>query len=242
MPSPCALQAVCGDLERFIQRATHELTQRFVHETMGGPMRKSVKYEKKALKAQLLQLRNMCADWAGEPSELMDEKRIVSKEFKFASHAGDYPARVTPPSQTQVWLMRATTRALYDERSPYIKSSIMNEADLNKDTVRDMKAFVNTSADFSYLLRLSSTLSELGDVSCLWMREFYLELCKRVQFPISMSLPAILTEHVLAGEYHSLLLSPSPPSITFSAFHHVPSPSNARSGQLLPAAHAALRL
>ena len=37
-----------------------------------------------------------------------------------------------------------------------------------------------------------------GDASCLWMREFT-ELCKRVQFPISMSLPAILIEHVLAA-------------------------------------------
>ena len=51
----------------------------------------------------------------------------------------------------------------------------------------------------SYLLRLSSTIKELGDVSSLWMREFYLELCKRVQFPISMSLPAILISHVLAA-------------------------------------------
>ena len=66
-------------------------------------------------------------------------------------------------------------------------------------TVREMKSFVQASAAFPYLLRLSSTLTALSDVSCFWMREFYLELCKRVQFPISMSLPAILIEHVLAS-------------------------------------------
>jgi len=34
-------------------------------------------------------------------------------------------------------------------------------------------------------------------VSFLWTREFYLELCDVVQFPTSMSLPWVLTEHVL---------------------------------------------
>ena len=194
-----SLQRVCGDGEKLVHRGVHELTQRFVHETMGGPTRKAVKYDKKVLKATLLQLRNMCADWAGDAAELLDEKKLASKEFKFASHGSDYPARSTPPSMTQLWLMRATTRALYDERSPYIKGSLMNEADLPKETVKEMRAFVSESATFPYLMRPSSTLHQLGDVSCLWMREFYLELCKRVQFPISMSLPAILTEHVLAA-------------------------------------------
>ena len=80
---------------------------------MGGPTRKAVKYEKKALKQSLMQLRNMAADWGGEvrnssstrartasppppdliPSSLWaqtgrpltDERRMISKDFKFAS-------------------------------------------------------------------------------------------------------------------------------------------------------------
>ena len=44
---------------------------------------------------------------------------------------------------------------------------------------------------------LAATLATLADVSYLWMREFYLELCQRVQFPLSMSLPWILVDHVL---------------------------------------------
>jgi len=73
---------------------------------------------------------------SGEAAHLLDEKRMISKEFKFASHDTDYPARATPPSQTQLWLMRATARALYDERAPYTKSSLMNEADLSKEVRR----------------------------------------------------------------------------------------------------------
>ena len=186
----------------------HEQCQHFVHETMGGPTRKAVKYEKKALKMALLQLRNMAADWANDPALLMDEKGMVSeefklasvhirslthshshshsqvsKEFKFASHVADYPPRATAPSQTQLWLMRATARALYDERASHTKGSLMNEADLGKETVKEIKSFVTESAHFPYLLRLPSALDELGDASCLWMREFYLELCDVAQLP-----------------------------------------------------------
>ena len=36
-----------------------------------------------------------------------------------------------------------------------------------------------------------------SDLSELWYKEFYLELSKEIQFPIEMSLPWILTEHIL---------------------------------------------
>ena len=60
-----------------------------------------------------------------------------------------------------------------------------------------MRAFYSASSLYPYLLNLQSTLATLADVSYLWMREFYLELCQRVQFPLSMSLPWILVDHVL---------------------------------------------
>lgn len=194
----------CGAHETMIRRGIHEKCQHFIHETLGGTTRKAVKYEKKGLKAQLMQLRNMCADMIN-PATMMDERALVSKDFKNASHGNDYPDRAAAPSQTQLWLMRMTARALYDERSPYIKGSLMQDPDLPKPVVAEMKAFVSESAYFPYLLRLSATLDELGDVSCLWMREFYLELCKRVQFPISMSVAAMLTEHVLAANNSHLM-------------------------------------
>ena len=34
-------------MEHLLQRGVHELTQRFIHETMGAPMRKAVKYEQR---------------------------------------------------------------------------------------------------------------------------------------------------------------------------------------------------
>ena len=44
-----------------------------------------------------------------------------------------------------------------------------------------MRAFYSASSLYPYLLNLQSTLATLADVSYLWMREFYLELCQRVQ-------------------------------------------------------------
>ena len=192
-----ALHQAEGDPEIMIRRALHEQTQHFVHSVMGPPTRKAVKYQRAVLKQQLMQLRNMVADWS-DGIAIMNEDVMVGKEFKYKEHSRDYPARSVPPSDTQLWLLRAMVRSLYDDQSPYIKSQgIGKDPDISKDTIKEMRSFYSSTALFPYLLRLPQTLSTLSNVSYIWMREFYLELCKRTQFPISMSLPWILTEHVL---------------------------------------------
>src|SRR5690348_14842540 len=45
-------------------------------------------------------------------------------------------------------------------------------------------------------------MTDLGD---LWYREFYLELTKRLQFPIDMSLPWILTDNILESKEASTM-------------------------------------
>ena len=51
---------------------------------------------------------------------------------------------------------------------------------------------------FSHFQILGS-LQDCCDLSQLWYREFYLEMTmgKRIQFPIEMSMPWILTDHIL---------------------------------------------
>jgi len=46
---------------------------------------------------------------------------------------------------------------------------------------------------------LLATLDHCCDLSELWYKEFYLELSKQIQFPIEMSLPWVLTDHVLSS-------------------------------------------
>ena len=65
-------------------------------------------------------------------------------------------------------------------------------------------------------LCVAGTLRECCDLSQLWFREFFLELTmgERIQFPIEMSLPWILTDHILQNkeahmmEYVHVFVSP----------------------------------
>ena len=121
------------------------------------------RYEKKALKAQLMHLRNMCADWS-DGIAIMDEDRMKSKDFKHDRHSNDYPARSVPPSPTQLWLMRCTVRALYDERAPHMgKAGLLSDPDLSKETVKEMKALGGTAADLRNDLKKGS-IKRLGAV------------------------------------------------------------------------------
>lgn len=58
----------------------------------------------------------------------------------------------------------------------------------------------------SLLLHLE-TLQQCCDLSQLWFREFFLELTmgRRIQFPIEMSMPWILTDHILETKEASMM-------------------------------------
>ncbi len=56
---------------------------------------------------------------------------------------------------------------------------------------------------------LSGSLQDCCDLSQLWYREFYLEMTmgSRIQFPIEMSMPWILTDHILETKNSSYMES-----------------------------------
>lgn len=56
-------------------------------------------------------------------------------------------------------------------------------------------------------LDLTETLQQCCDLSQLWFREFFLELTmgRRIQFPIEMSMPWILTDHILETKEASMM-------------------------------------
>lgn len=59
----------------------------------------------------------------------------------------------------------------------------------------------------SPLFILKETLQQCCDLSQLWFREFFLELTmgRRIQFPIEMSMPWILTDHILETKEASMM-------------------------------------
>jgi cytoplasmic FMR1 interacting protein len=54
---------------------------------------------------------------------------------------------------------------------------------------------------------ISGSLQDCCDLSQLWYREFYLEMTmgKRIQFPIEMSMPWILIDHILTTKDSSYM-------------------------------------
>ena len=56
-------------------------------------------------------------------------------------------------------------------------------------------------------LTVSETLQECCELSQLWYREFFLEMTmgKKIQFPIEMSMPWILTDHILETREPSMM-------------------------------------
>jgi hypothetical protein len=46
---------------------------------------------------------------------------------------------------------------------------------------------------------------DITDLADLWYREFYLELSHRLQFPIDLSLPWILTDTILETKNHAMM-------------------------------------
>ena len=77
---------------------------------------------------------------------------------------------------------------------------MFGRTDLEKEDILVFETFHKTSFYFPYLLNYSSTLRSGSDLGDLWFREFFLEATKCIQFPIEMSIPWILTEHVITNQ------------------------------------------
>uniref|UniRef100_A0A4W5JQI8 Uncharacterized protein n=1 Tax=Hucho hucho TaxID=62062 RepID=A0A4W5JQI8_9TELE len=78
---------------------------------------------------------------------------------------------------------------------------------LEGPTIMDMEKFHRESFFYTHLLNFSETLQQCCDLSQLWFREFFLELTmgRRIQFPIEMSMPWILTDHILETKEASMM-------------------------------------
>ena len=179
-------------LAPLIRLYIHNNVQILVQRDMAGALHRADKKKKRTFFKALVQIRNIAIDWLG--GHRQDDYRL----WKKSNPPAEIPARVVGPTPTQLSLMRTMIRALYDENSDARATrGLFSARDLGTEEVKILENFHKNSLYFPYLLGLSSTVSEISDLSDLWYREFYLEITKQVQFPIAMSLPWILTEHVI---------------------------------------------
>jgi cytoplasmic FMR1 interacting protein len=156
----------------------------------------------------LLHLRSLLADWEDGEEPVEDYKHYKRRQGEKV--ADTHPARVVGPSRTQLHLLQCHLAALFtDEVVTRTNRGMLTrkKSDIDEADVGRFRALLEESYSFSRVLGFTDVLRGCADMGSMWFREFYMEKTHCVQFPIEMSLPWILLEHVVtqvqtAGQTH----------------------------------------
>lgn len=209
------METVFADAAR---RSIYAELQDFVQLVLREPLRKAIKNKKDLIRSIIVSVRETCGDWA-RGCEPQQDPALKGKKDGEASFTIKVPRRNVGPSSTQLYMVRTQLEALISDKSGGRRTL---RKDLDAATLHQIESFHRTSFYWSYLLNLPDSLQKCCDLSQLWYREFYLEMTmgkkvnkcmvrhqhneecndlvtmeKRIQFPIEMSMPWILTEHIL---------------------------------------------
>ncbi|XP_048589343.1 cytoplasmic FMR1-interacting protein 2-like [Nematostella vectensis] len=184
-----------------IRHSVHTDLQNFIQVTLREPMRRAVKKKATVTKTVLKSIRETGGDWADSFFGNNDPALKGDKDPKNGIQI-KIPERDVGPSSTQLYMVRTMLESIVSE-----KGAKKMRKDLDKEHIDAIETFLKNSFFFSDLLRFGEVLRECCDLSQLWFREFYLELTMgaRIQFPIEMSLPWILTNHILESKEPSMM-------------------------------------
>lgn len=186
-----------------VRRHVYYELQGFVQHTLREPLRKAVKNKRDLVRSIIMSVRETCADWkrGTEPNEdpALRGKKDPDNGFDISA-----PRRNVGPSSTQLYMVRTMLESLIADKSGGKRTL---RKDIDGPSLMEIDRFHRGSFYWNYLLNFSQTLQECCDLSQLWYREFYLEMTmgKRIQFPIEMSLPWILTDHILTTKNPSMM-------------------------------------
>jgi hypothetical protein len=186
-----------------INLTTYNELQTFVQIDLRDMIRKAVTRKKDLTKSILLAVRDTCVDWykGKEPDDdpALRGKKDPEQGFKISR-----PPRFIGPSSTQLYMVRTMLESLISDRS---KGKKTLRKDMDPKHLEAIEQFHTNSFFWDYLLNFTDSLQKCCDLSQLWYREFYLEMTmgKKIQFPIEMSMPWILTSHILETKDQSLM-------------------------------------
>ncbi|CAJ0578602.1 unnamed protein product, partial [Mesorhabditis spiculigera] len=195
-----------------VRSCVYNQIQELIQATLTEPLQKALKNKKDLLANVIQSIRDCCLDTISLRENSFnlskDKKKSKSKTNLScpSSEAYDTNRAVVPePGTTQIYLLRTLLEALISDRSAGGKKSLRK--DLDQATIDKIEHLLRKSANWSALLSFEDSLLKTCDFSSLWFREFYLEMANgaRVQFPIEMSMPWILTDYILTSGNASLL-------------------------------------
>ena len=187
-----------------IRRSIYAELQDFIQKTLREPLRKAIKNKKDLVRTLISSVRDTCADWAkGFEDPLGKGSKAVTSSMVDIELS--VPRRNVGPSSTQLYMVRTMLESLISDKAASGKKTLRK--DIEGQALFQIDQFHKSSFYWNYLLNFSQTLRECCDMSQLWYREFYLEMTmgKRIQFPIEMSLPWILTDHILKTKDPSMM-------------------------------------
>jgi cytoplasmic FMR1 interacting protein len=149
----------------------------------------------------LLHVRILAADWMNGIPPHENYKTYSRKQGQVVV---DHPTRVVGASNTQLFLVRSHIRSLIsDEISNSLNRGygiLKNVSDMEPQDIVNFKTFLDDSFSYPMMLNFSHISREMSTLGWLWYREFYLEKAQCIQFPIEMSIPWILIEHVVLNK------------------------------------------
>jgi len=186
-----------------IRRNVYQELQDFVQLCLREPLRKSIKNKKDLVRSIIMSVRETCADWI-RGIEPHDDPALKGKRDPEGGFDLKVPRRNVGPSSTQLYMVRTMLESLIADKSGGKRTM---RKDIESHILNKIEEFHKTSFNWNYLLNFSKSLQDCCDLSQLWYREFYLEMTmgKRIQFPIEMSMPWILTDHILTTKDSSYM-------------------------------------
>nr|CAI5867665.1 unnamed protein product [Callosobruchus analis] len=209
-----------------IRRNIYAELQDFVQISLREPLRKAIKNKKDLIRSIIMSVRETCADWPRQFDPVQDPV-LKGKKDPDTGFNIKVPRRNVGPSSTQLYMVRTMLESLIADKSGGKRTL---RKDIDGQYLMQIDQFHKTSFYWNYLLSFSEYLQKCCDLSQLWYREFYLEMTmgrrinkctvrhhhneecndlitmeKRIQFPIDMSMPWILTDHILKTKEPSMM-------------------------------------
>ncbi|XP_033631530.1 cytoplasmic FMR1-interacting protein 1-like isoform X1 [Asterias rubens] len=179
-----------------ILRTTYAEVQDFAQKTIRDGLRTAIKKKKKLVETIIRAVRETCCDW-DKGSEPRDDPCLKGEKDPKTGYTLKVPRRTVGPSSTQLYMIRTMLESLIADKGGTGKKTLRKE--LDGSSLEAIDDFHKRSFFYKHLLNFSETLQQCCDLSQLWYREFFLEMTMgdRIQFPIDMSMPWILTDHIL---------------------------------------------
>lgn len=178
----------------------HKELQDFLQFQLLLPMRRANKKKRKEVLDLMKLLREFGVDAPDRGRLEADYTQIDRKRFKDHKKKliSSMITRTIFPSKVQIILLMRVIREIVDDLAPGMKGGMFTDKTVKKDEIGGWHSVFRRLMFADKVHDYTRIVDEMTDMSCLWFREYYLELTKCVQFPIAMSLPWMLSEFAMS--------------------------------------------